>query len=340
MKIDYKTADDLIKNITIQKDHECVLLYGEDSAAVNLKYKVIVDLFREKQYEIINILPESLRENESLLAQEFFAISMFSTNTLYILKLLEKENNFTKIVENLFEKNDVSGVNNFLIITANGLDTTSSLRKYAEKSKHIACIACYERDSRSTNLFISEKLKEYNFIFGHDIVEYLSNNIGSNTLFIENEIQKIYLYKGDDKKLTLDDVQKCVADVSNTDLNDFCNNFCSFNGDGTFRILNKIFREDVELVVIIRILIRYFLQLQKMRFLLDSGDTMENILKNGVFWKQQSHTRAHLQLWSLGNINSMLKRLMKLEKEVKFSENKNIEFENFVLRSLMVFRKK
>ena len=58
-----------------------------------------------------------------------------------------------------------------------------------------------------------------------------------------------------------------------------------------------------------------------------------------IFWKQQNSMKVHLQKWSLQKINRFLEMLLNIEKTVKFSQNKNVEFENFVLKSILVFEK-
>ncbi len=338
MKIDYKLADQTIKNL-INSKYKCVLLYGESNSAVETKYSSILDIYKKYGYEISDISPDRLKENENLLAEEFSAISMFASNTLYTLKLLENENNFTKVIENLFKNNDVSKSENFLVVTAGNLEITSSLRKYAEKCEFIACIACYA-DDKNIGAFIGIKLREYGFNFNTDVTKYLIENIGNNNLIIENEIKKIDLYKGNDRNLTLEDVKKCVNDVAQTNYNDFCNSFCSFEKNKTIKILNKLTQENVELIVIIRMMIRYFLQLQKIRFMFDNGEQLDEILKKEkIFWKQQSFVKIHIQKWNLNKINLMLEKLIDIEKIVKFSNNKT-EFENFILKSFMYFEKK
>lgn len=336
MKIDYKLAEQTIKNL-INSNYKCVLLYGENNSAIETKYSNILDIFKKCGYEISDISPDRLKENENFLAEEFISISMFAGSTLYTLKLLEKENNYTKIIENLFKNNDLSKSENFLVITAGNLDTTSSLRKYAEKCELIACIACYA-DDKNIGAFIGTKLREYGFNFGTDVTKYLIENIGNNNLIIENEIKKIDLYKGNDRNLTIDDVKKCVCDVAQTNYNDFCNNFCSFEKEKTFRIFNKLIQENIELIVIIRMMARYFLQLQKIRFMVDNGEQLEEVFKKEkIFWKQQNFVKVHVQKWSLNKINLMLEKLIDVEKSVKFNNNK-IEFENFLLKSFMYFR--
>ena len=87
MKIDYKLADQTIKNL-INSNYKCVFLYGESNSAVETKYSFVLDIFKKNKYEISDISPDRLRENENLLSEEFNAISMFANNTLYTLKLL------------------------------------------------------------------------------------------------------------------------------------------------------------------------------------------------------------------------------------------------------------
>ena len=82
------------------------------------------------------------------------------------------------------------------------------------------------------------------------------------------------------------------------------------------------------------------MQLQKIRFLVDSGDSIENVFKNEkIFWKQQNSMKIHLQKWSLQKINRFLEMLLNVEKNVKFSPNREVEFENFVLKSMLVLGK-
>lgn len=340
MKIEFKNVESTINTITKQNDFKAVLLYGEDSSSVNKKFKTILNLFTQKGYEVNDLAQESLKENNTLLVEEFFSISMFATNTIYTLRLLEKENTFTKYIEDLFEKNDVSNINNFLLITANGLDTSSSLRKYAEKSKWIACIGCYEEDSRNISVLINTKLKDRGFVYNQEVVSYILNAVGNNASIIENEIEKLSLYKNNDKNLSIVDVKNCIVDIAETNLEDFCNNFCVFNKSETFRILHKIFEENIDLLVITRMLAKYFMQLQKIKFLVDTGENIDVVFKSErIFWKQQNSMKVHLQKWSLQKINRFLEMLLNIEKTVKFSQNKNVEFENFVLKSILVFEK-
>lgn len=338
MKIENKNVINVIDNITTQQEFKAVLLYGEDDSSVLNKYNIILNSFINKKYELNDISQENIKNNPTYLSENFFTTSMFLTNTIYTLRLIDKENEFTKYIEILFETEEVKNVDNFLLITAGNLDTKSSLRKYAEKSKYIACIGCYEESNPES--FISNKLKEYGFVFNNSMVNYILQNVGTNTTMIQNEIEKLSLYKIDDKILTIDDLKECIKDISNNKLDDFCNNFCSMYTQETIKIAKKLMNNGVDVITLTRVLIKYFLQLQKIKEYLKKGETIDNVFKyEKIFWKQQHIMKNHLSKWDINNINKMLYKLLDLEKRIKFDVNKNIIFEHFILKSLLFFNK-
>ncbi len=338
MKIENKNVINVIDNITTQQEFKAVLLYGEDDSSVLNKYNIILNSFINKKYELNDISQENIKNNPTYLSENFFTTSMFLTNTIYTLRLIDKENEFTKYIEILFETEEVKNVDNFLLITAGNLDTKSSLRKYAEKSKYIACIGCYEESNPES--FISNKLKEYGFVFNNSMVNYILQNVGTNTTMIQNEIEKLSLYKIGDKILTIDDLKECIKDISNNKLDDFCNNFCSMYTQETIKIAKKLMNNGVDVITLTRVLIKYFLQLQKIKEYLKKGETIDNVFKyEKIFWKQQHIMKNHLSKWDINNINKMLYKLLDLEKRIKFDVNKNIIFEHFILKSLLFFNK-
>lgn len=338
MKIENKNVINVIDNITTQQEFKAVLLYGEDDSSVLNKYNIILNNFINKKYELNDISQENIKNNPTYLSENFFTTSMFLTNTIYTLRLIDKENEFTKHIETLFETEEIKNVDNFLLITAGNLDTKSSLRKYAEKSKYIACIGCYEESNPES--FISNKLKEYGFVFNNSMVNYILQNVGTNTTMIQNEIEKLSLYKIDDKILTIDDLKECIKDISNNKLDDFCNNFCSMYTQETIKIAKKLMNNGVDVITLTRVLIKYFLQLQKIKEYLKKGETIDNVFKyEKIFWKQQHIMKNHLSKWDINNINKMLYKLLDLEKRIKFDVNKNIIFEHFILKNLIFFNK-
>ena len=75
------------------------------------------------------------------------------------------------------------------------------------------------------------------------------------------------------------------------------------------------------------------MQLQKIRFLIDGGNDINEVFKSErIFWKQQIFIRNYIKKWSLKEISNMTEKLMNVEKESKFGSNGKLIFENFILR--------
>lgn len=325
--------NDFIKDI---KTNKAILIFGPDNSVVNINLNELVEKFKKNKFEVQNVNIENFKNNPSCLIEDFQAFSMFAKNTLFILKLVDRPNDFTKHLKSFFELKNLNE-NNFLIITADDLATTSSLRKYSETGENIGTIACYEEDEKNISTYIQKKLKEYNFNFTSDIIAYLSINIGTNKLIINNELEKIALYKNDNN-LTLTDVQNCIQNISSFDLSEFINYFTSLKATESFKLLNKAQEENIQNIIIVRSLIKYFLQLQLLKYRIDSGENIDYVIESErVFWKQKATIKTHLTKWSLNNINLMLEKFIELEKTSKFNSN-STELESFLLKVFLKFK--
>lgn len=325
--------NDFIKDI---KNNKAILIFGPDNSVININLNDLVEKFKKNKFEVQNVNIENFKNNPACLIEDFQAFSMFVKNTLFVLKLIDRPNDFTKHLKSFFEIQNLNE-NNFLIITADDLAAASSLRKYCESAENIGTIVCYEEDEKNISAYIQKKLKEYNFNFTFDVVAYLSTNIGTNKLIINNELEKIALYKNDNN-LTLEDVKKCIRNISSFDLNEFINYFTSLKATESFNLLNKAKDENVQNIIIVRSLIKYFLQLQLLKYRIDSGEQIDYVIENErVFWKQKPTIKAHLEKWSLNNINLMLEKFIELEKTSKFNNNSN-EIESFMLKVFLRFK--
>ena len=340
MKIDYKkeNIDNFISNFEKLDKFKAIFIYGADESVVSSRVRKLKETFVNNRFSINNIDQLNIKENPTLLSEQFYSVSLFGDRSVLLINLIEKENDYFKYIEPIFKEN-VAGSSNFLIITAGDLTKTSKLVKFTEDNEYIASIICYEEFDSNIKAFINGELRKYGFIYNSSIVDFLLDNISGNKLIIENEIKKIDLYKGDNKNLSLEDVKKCVADLSESDLSDLINSFCDFNEKEFFRLLNKFFKEKNQFIVLCRSLINYFLQLQRIQYCITvNQEPVENLVKRErIFWKQVEPLKQHLKQWSLKKINQCLLKFIDLEK-LKFSSSQT-EIEDFFLRAMLVFGK-
>lgn len=316
MKIQANRVDEFIK--TFDNKVKGVLIYGPDSGLVLIRKNEILERVLpdyRTSLSLINISSATLKERPSAISDEYNSFSLFGAEKKVIL-LEDAENSVSKLLEPIFSKEQDN--DNFVIITADDLDAKSALRRFAENNKYFAAVPCYKDDVNSIMQIVNLKLRKEGFKYNADVVRYLADSFGGNRLIILSELDKLIIYKGDDKNLTLEDVKACIQDNSEADLNIFINEFALLNFDKAFSELQNLYSEGIFPVVVIRSAIAYFLKLQLYKYQLQNGTTFDELTtKENIFWKQKPILQQHLRKLTDENINTILYSLLVEECKLK-----------------------
>jgi len=320
MKIQANKVDEFIK--TFDDKIRGILIYGPDIGLVSIRKaeilnKVLPDY--KNSLSLISLSSAILKERPTIIDDEYNSTSLFGGGRKVIL-IEDAENSLSKVLEPIFSK--PQNANNFIIVTSGDLDSKSSLKKFAEYNQYFASLPCYKDDINSIMQIISLRLRNEGFKYSNDVVRNLAENFGGNRLVILNELDKLIMYKDTNKTITMDDVQACVQDSSEADINAFVNNFASLNFNVAYKELCNLYSEGIFPVVVIRSLINYFIKLQLYKFQLQNGLSFDEITtKENIFWKQKPILQQHLRKLSLENINDILFVLLKEECKLKGKED-------------------
>lgn len=316
MKIQANRVDDFIRGFG--DDVRGVLIYGPDSGLVQIRKQEILQKVLpnyKNSLSLINIDSSILKDKPNIISDEYNSSSLFGGDKKIIL-IDGAENSISKNLENIFNKQQ--NTQNFIIITADDLDSKSALKRFAEYNEFFGSLPCYKDDVNSIMQLVSSKLRNNNFKFATDVVRYLAESFGGDRLVIMNEIDKLIIYKGDDKNISLEDVSVCIKDNSESDVGEFVNNLASLNFDKAFKELQNLYSDGVVPIIIIRSVIGYFLKLQLFKYQLKNGLSFDDIAtRENIFWKQKPLLQQHLHKLTEENINNVLFVLLKEESKLK-----------------------
>mgnify|MGYP001205425638 FL=1 len=331
MKIAPFKTDEFIKNIGQNKDICGVLIFGPESGLTSIRSKEITTKIVPNLSDPLLIREFSVKqveENGNNLFDEFFSISMFGGKKL--IKVNQANNKITKNIKALFEVESKS--DNFILIIAGELDSSSSLRKFSEKSPKIATITCYEDNIVTISNIVRSEFAKYSIKIESGVVEYINSKFSKNRLIILNEIHKIITYLGDKKNLTLKTAQNLLSDISEVSINEFVNYFAVLDLQKSISILDQIYYQKINPIVIIRYLQNYFFKLYKIAANIEGGSNIEAEIKTQrIFFKEQDFCRKHNKIWKIKSIEKMLMRLQEVEIKCKKNhENCQNIFNSFV----------
>ena len=179
-------------------------------------------------------------------------------------------------------------------------------------------IPCYKDDINTIMQLVNKKLKTEGFTYNQEVLKTLSESFGGDRLIILNELEKLIIYKDNDKNISIDDVYACIQDNSEATIEELIASIANLDYQNAFKELQSLYSIGVFPIAIIRSLIYYFLRLQLYKFQLQNGINFEEIaVRDKIFWKQKPIIVQHLKKLTSRNINSILLFLMKEECKLK-----------------------
>ena len=320
MKIAPKLTDNFLS--APERESRAVLIFGADGGLVRERAGKIVksvlgaqanDSFAKIEFSEAEILADPPK-----LADELSAFSMMSPKRVIIIR--DAGSKLTKIVEAiipLFNKDT------YLILAAGELDSKSTLRALFEKNEKCAAIACYKDEMRDVQAVIRSKLDEEGVRADREVVDYLASQLGNDRYITYQELDKIIIYAGEEKRLGLAEAEALVGYNQETKLDDLVNAVADKNLVSLEKQLTQNIREGVSPILYLRSLQRYFNRLYDISSKMSGGQSAEMViagLRPPVFFKQAPILTRHANNWSTENIVKALKLLVSAELACKTSD--------------------
>ena len=321
MKIAAKLIDSFLTSP--QREHNAVLVYGVDSGLVRERAgkitHAILGAAASDTFAKIELSEAELLADPPRLADELSSVSMMCPKRVIII--YDAGNNLTKVIESAascFHKD------NFLIVIADDLSGKSSLRAFFEKDSGCAALACYRDEIRDIQAIIRQKFDAAHIIYDRDVTQYLAEQLGNDRYVTYQELEKLILYAGDEKKITLSDAQLLVDNNQDTQLDDIVNAVADRSLVALEKNLTQHLREGTQPIMYLRALQRYFNRLYSIRAqMLETRQSAEMVisgLRPPVFWKQKDPLIRHVGSWNIENIIKALKLLITAELDCKTSD--------------------
>jgi len=204
-----------------------------------------------------------------------------------------------------------------VVIEAGDIGGKSSLKRLFESAPHAAAIACYRDEAAALPALITQHLKAAGLEIDRDAVSYLAANLGGDRGITRAELDKLVLYMGDEKKVSLEDAMANVGDQSAVGQDDLCTAIGLGDLRGLERQIERNLAESNE-ISLIRAVVRHFMKLHQVTARVARGEQLEAAmagLRPPVFWKAVDGFKAQCRRWPAETIGQALLRLAEIEAE-------------------------
>jgi len=289
----------LIQSFKEQKtNYVPLLLYGSNEGLIRENYNKLKNIFNQASYEEINVIGKSISEQPEILIDEIKTVSMFNDH-----KIITIDQPIDKNVEIFEEAFAMLPSNTLIIVLASNLKKTSKIRKFFENSKNLFACANYEDDLRSNSQQIQTLEKYIGKTLNKDIKNYLNQNLSSDRMISNHEVDKIILLYYENNTIPeLEEIKLIFNDNSDLGLSKISQLAFSGKPNKVSINLNRIFAEGVNPIAVVRTMLNYVQRIQVTQIALRKTNDFESAIKSlkpPVFWKDKDNFKLHCKKWPI-----------------------------------------
>jgi len=227
------------------------LLYGTERFLIDKEIKNIINKYK---IEDINISKYDLEFNTiKEILDDANTVSLFSSNKLIIVensfifsRTTKKIDNIELIEEYLKQKNE-----DIIIIFINPNEKLDSVKKIVKLIKEKGVIKEFNA-LKNINSTVKTMFDDYKLENGN--VELLINRVGNNLDLLYQEIEKLKIYKIDDKIINKEDILNLTTEIIDIDIFKFVDDIINKNKKEaikTYKELLKLNEEPIKIIVLI-----------------------------------------------------------------------------------------
>lgn len=205
-----------------------------------------------------------------------------------------------------------------LVVLAGALDARSPLRKAFEAHKSAWCIPYYPLEGRELIGWIHVALRERGHAADDEAIRLLAERLEGDARNAASEIEKLTLYVGTGRRITVEDVLESVGGSGSQ--NAFALTSALFSGRAgqALTILDGLLEAGEEPLALLAILLQRLRRLIQGVALLEKGETPEAVIASlQVFWKEKGEFIAQTRQFSARRLANALLRCQEADRDLK-----------------------
>lgn len=252
------------------------LLYSSDGAILN---KEINDLEKKLDISDTDIIYYNIDDIDGII-NEASTIGMFSLNKFIIINMDsyfkdKKDIPNINLLENYF---DSYNSNSYLVFVCNS-DSIDSRKKIVNLIKKYGIVKKLEVNDNYLNDYVNNYLKDNGYKINNGDVVYFINRVGNNINNVTNELDKLMLYKINDKIINKNDIDLLTVENIDNSIYDLVNCILKNDNEKAIKLYNNFVNNGMDVNQIVAIIAAQIRLLYQVKRLYNSGKSNDEIAK-------------------------------------------------------------
>ena len=252
------------------------LLYSSDGAILN---KEINDLEKKLDISDNDIIYYNIDDIDGII-NEASTIGMFSLNKFIIINMDsyfkdKKDIPNINLLENYF---DSYNSNSYLVFVCNSV-SIDSRKKIVNLIKKYGIVKKLEVNDNYLNDYVNNYLKDNGYKINNGDVVYFINRVGNNINNVTNELDKLMLYKINDKIINRNDIDLLTVENIDDSIYDLVNCILKNDNEKAIKLYNNFINNGMDVNQIVAIIAAQIRLLYQVKRLYNSGKSNDEIAK-------------------------------------------------------------
>lgn len=214
----------------------------------------------------------------------------------------------------------VMDAQHYLLVLSGELGPRSKLRLLFEQQPKLASLPCYHDEAVDIAQLIRAKLEAASVRVEAGVMEFLTTQLGNDRGVTQAELDKLLLYMGEEKTLTLAQARTVIGHSREAGMEALAFALAAQDSAGLDAELALALREGMQPVALLRAVQRHFQKLYGLRAQVARGLSAEQAvaqLKPPVFFRHAPLLARQAQRWSQAAIGEALRLLTEAELSCK-----------------------
>lgn len=308
------------------------MFYSSDSGILsrevdNLRRRLNMSLDDTINYDINNV---------SDIVNEASTIGMFSLNKFIVINIDSyfKDKKDIPGINLLEEYFDNYNSNSYLIFICNS-DTIDSRKKIVNLIKKNGIVKKIEANDSYITDYINSYLKDNGYSINNSDVIYFINRVGSNINNITNELDKLMLYKINDKIITRSDIDLLTVENIDDSIYELVNAILKNDSKKAIKLYYNFINNGMDVNQMIAIVGSQIRLLYQVKRLYNKGKSNEEIAKILEFKSvyRVKYLLSDSYYYSEEDLLKYLSKLSTIDEAIKSSnQDGNMLFELFIIK--------
>lgn len=311
------------------------LLYSGDGAILN---KEINDLEKKLDISDNDIIYYNIDDIDGII-NEASTIGMFSLNKFIIINMDsyfkdKKDIPNINLLENYF---DSYNSNSYLIFVCNS-DSIDSRKKIVNLIKKYGIVKKLEVNDNYLNDYVNNYLKDNGYKINNGDVVYFINRVGNNINNVTNELDKLMLYKINDKIINRNDIDLLTVENIDDSIYDLVNCILKNDNEKAIKLYNNFIDNGMDVNQIVAIIAAQIRLLYQVKRLYNSGKSNDEIAKILEFKSvyRVKYLLSDSYYYSESDLVKYLSKLADIDNAIKTSNGDgNILMQLFIVKKNM-----